>query len=115
MNFIKFPYRGYDESHLIYNKPLIDVQQTSENDSENKIELWNLERHKIKDQRPQWTWPFDSKTDKLLLPIIQPCNLDWILRWTKNGEVIREDKVKYFSESKRICYGPFLVVMNNDC
>ena len=33
--------------------------------------------------------------DRLLYPIIQPCN--WILRWRRNGTVIKEAKVKYFT------------------
>lgn len=110
MNFIKFPYRGYDESHLIYYKPLIKDLKTTNLKSENKIELWDIEPYKIKDNKPKWTWEIDPKNDRLLLPIIQPCNCDWNLRWTKNGQVIKEDKVKYFTENNSIYHGPFLFI-----
>lgn len=110
MDFIKFPDRGYSESELTYYKPLIEVQHTINNNSVNKIELWNVEPYKVKNSEPKWTWETHPNLDKLLLPIIQPCNLNWNLRWTRNGEIIREDKVKYFSKNNRIEYNPFLYI-----
>jgi hypothetical protein len=112
MGFIKFPDRGYTESDLVFYKPLIDVQINSfEEVAENKIELWNVEPHQIRDNQPKWTWNFETKDDKLLLPIIQPCNYNWNLRWSKNGKIIKEDKVKYFSTRKnKIDYSPFLYI-----
>jgi len=110
MDFIKFPNRGYSESELTYYKPLIENQHTSGNNSQNKIELWNVEPYQIKNHEPKWTWEIKSEKNKLLLPIIQPCNFDWNLRWAKNGKKVREDKVKYFSENKRIEYSPFVLI-----
>jgi hypothetical protein len=110
MDFIKFPDRGYSESELTYYKPLIEIQQTTKNNSDNKIELWNVEPYQIKNHEPKWTWEINSNLDKLLLPIIQPCNCNWNLRLTKNGKQIKEDKVKYFSDKNRIEYSPFLLI-----
>ncbi|MBJ2174183.1 GNAT family N-acetyltransferase [Aureibaculum sp. A20] len=110
MDFIKFPDRGYSESELMYYKPLIEIQQTTKNNSDNKIELWNVESYQAKNHEPKWTWEVNSTLGKLLLPIIQPCNCNWNLRWTKNGKKIREDKVKYFSENNRIEFDPFLFI-----
>lgn len=110
MDFIKFPDRGYSESDLTYYKPLIEIQQTTKNYSDNKIELWNVEPYQVKNYEPKWTWEIKANLNKLLLPIIQPCNCDWNLRWTKNGKIIKEDKIKYFSENNRIEYSPFLFI-----
>ena len=110
MDFIKFPDRGYSESELTYYKPLIEIQQTTENNSDNKIELWNVEPYQTKNNEPKWTWEINSNLNKLLLPIIQPCNCNWNIRLTKNGKQIREDKVKYFSDKNRIEYSPFLLI-----
>jgi GNAT superfamily N-acetyltransferase len=112
MGFIKFPNRGYSESDLIYFKPLIEISATSKNVlTENKVELWDVEPYQKDDNLPKWTWNIEIKNNKLILPIIHPCNCNWNLRWTKNGKTIREDKVKYFDTKKnRVEYGPFLYI-----
>jgi predicted GNAT family acetyltransferase len=112
MGFIKYPDRGYTESDLIYYKPLIEVQSISFNSTtENVVELWNLEPHQIRDIHPKWVWNIEMVDNKLILPIIQPCNYNWNLRWSKNGVIVKEDKVKYFStEINPIDYSPFLYI-----
>lgn len=112
MGFIKFPNRGYSESDLTYFKPLIRVQPNSENElTDNKIELWDVEPYQKNNSIPKWTWYIEHKNNKLILPIIQPCNCNWNLRWTRNGEIIREDKVKNFStKENRVEYSPFLYI-----
>ena len=110
MNFIKFPDRGYSESDLTYYKPLIENEQTTKKNSENKIELWNVEPYQVKNHEPKWIWEINENSNKLILPIIQPCNCNWNLRLTKKGKQIKEAKVKYFSEKNRIEYSPFLLI-----
>ncbi len=114
MNFTKFPDRGYSESDLIYFKPLVNTGKSSNSASiKNKIELWNLEPYQIQDQKSSWVWEieFEIGTKKLLKPILLPCNVNWNLRWTQNGEIIKEDKIKYFAEDDiRIEYAPFLYI-----
>lgn len=112
MEFIKFPKRGYSESDLTYFKPLIEIQKSTNNgQAENKIELWDVEPYQTNKNSPKWTWEVEIINDKLVLPIIQPCNYDWNLKWTKNGETIKEDKVKYFDSKKnRVEYSPFLYI-----
>lgn len=111
MKCIKFPKRGYSESDLTYFKPLIEVQTTSINGHyENKVELWDVEPYQKKKNSPKWTWNVKIINNKLLLPIIQPCNCNWNLKWTKNGKTIKEDKVKYFDTKNRIEYSPFLYI-----
>jgi GNAT superfamily N-acetyltransferase len=112
MEFRKFPDRGYSDSDLTYFKPLIEIQKVSNNIlAMNKVELWDVEPHQIKKNLPKWTWEVKVENDKLALPIVHPCNCDWNLRWTKNGEIIREGRVKDFdSNESSICYSPFLYI-----
>ncbi|WP_370692178.1 GNAT family N-acetyltransferase [Kaistella sp. SH11-4b] len=105
MEFIKFPYRGYSESELIYYKPLINAKELSVGKFlANKIELWNVEPYELKEQEPKWTWEIYNNN----YPILQPCNPNWNLRLTKNGQIVKEDKIKYFDSEKEIEFGPFL-------
>ena len=110
MGFIKFPDRGYSESDLTYFKPLIKTQSTSANQkTENKIELWDVEPYQKNSSQPKWTWNVELSDDKLEFPIIQACNCNWNLKWTKNGEIVKEEKVKYFDSKKnRVDFSPFL-------
>lgn len=112
MGFIKFPVTGYSESDLTYFKPLIRIQSTSENPkTDNTVELWDVEPYQKNNNQPKWTWNIELENDKLKLPILQPCNCNWNLRWSKKGEVIRENKVKYFDIKKnRVEYSPFLYI-----
>ena len=111
MGFIKFPNRGYSESELTYFKPLIETNLPSGNDYENKLELWDLEPYQLKDQKPKWTWKIENDNLEFSKPILYPCNRDWNLRWTKDNKVIKESKIKYFSNSdNEIEFSPFLYI-----
>ncbi|MDD2199670.1 MAG: GNAT family N-acetyltransferase [Bacteroidales bacterium] len=114
MGFIKFPDRGYSESDLTYFKPLIKVQTIVENqETDDTVELWDVEPYQKNNNQPKWTWNINLDNGKLKLPIIQPCNCNWNLRWSKKGEMIREDKVKYFDTTEnRVEYSPFLYITN---
>lgn len=105
MEFIKFPNRGYSEPELTYYKPLIKTKKISETSKlTNKIELWDLEPYQIKEQIANWTWNIEDNK----YPIFIPCNSNWNLRLTKNGQLVKEDKVKYFNKNKDNEIGPFL-------
>lgn len=108
MNFIKFPKRGYAEPELTYYKPLIKVNNPIQDDSglTDKLELWDLEPYEVTNQTPRWTWKI-SETE---YPVLQPCNPNWKLRLTKNGKIIRDDKVKYFDRENLPEVDPFLVI-----
>ena len=115
MGFIKFPIRGYSESDLTFFKPIIDVCPLTDNsDCQNKIELWDVEPYQADRKSPRWTWEIEIKDKKLIRPIIQACNVNWNIRWTKNGKSIKEDKVKYFSRENPIEFSPFMYIENLD-
>ncbi len=109
--FIKFPRRGWSESDLTFYKPLIKALEPIENpDENNKLELWNVEPFQSGQIEPQWSWNIEIEEGKLITPIIQPCNRNWNVRWTKNGKVIKDDKVKYFSRDYSIENGAFMYI-----
>lgn len=108
MGFEKFPNRGYSENELTYFKTLIDIAPITEIEPENKLELWNVEPHEKDKNLPKWRWEMN---DNLTNPIIQPCNFNWYLRWTKNGKILKEGKVKHFiSEENTIDYSSFMYI-----
>lgn len=108
MNFIKFPERGYSEPALTYYIPLIDINVSSETNISlfNKLELWDLEPFQVGQQKPKWTWSIGENAKS----IIQPCNSNWKLRLTKDGKIIKDDKIKYFDRNEEIEVGPFLYI-----
>lgn len=112
MGFIEYPNIGYREHRLTYYKPLIETQELSTSKNQNnKLELWNCEPHQKHDTNPTWTWDLDIVNNNPKLPIVQPCNDNWNLRWCKNGEVKQEDKVKYFASNRKVIhYPPFLYI-----
>lgn len=113
LGFIKFPERGYSESALTFYKPLISyTEPTNEPNDLNKLELWNVEPFQKDRISPCWIWNIENS--KLAKPIIHPCNVNWNLRWTKNGEIAREAKVKYFSKDNPVDFGPFMYIEKLD-
>lgn len=115
MGFIEYPNIGSGEHNLTYYKPIIEVLQPLTYESHNnKLELWNCEPHQKHDTQPTWTWYLDIDNNVPILPILQPCNANWNIRWIKNGKIQREEKVKYFaSKGKEIYIPPFLYIRNH--
>lgn len=108
LNFIKFPDIRYSISHLTYYKPLIKINEpSSQIDERNKVELWNVEPHKIIDVKPEWTWNVHAEN---FLPILNPCDPNWNIRYTKNGIIIKESKIKRFDNNKIVDYDSFLFI-----
>jgi hypothetical protein len=115
MGFIKFPNRGYSESDLTFYKPLIEVCAMTETPNKlNKIELWDVEPYQLKNNSPRWSWDISTDNGILDKPIIHPCNVNWNIRWTKNGKTEKEDKVKYFSSDNPIDFSPFMYINKLD-
>lgn len=115
MEFIQFPIRGYAEPELTFYKPLIEVCKTTKTPNElNKIELWDVEPHQSKTRLPRWCWDIETQDGKLIKPIIQACNINWNIRWTKDGKIKKESKVKYFSRDNPIDFSPFMLIEKLD-
>jgi GNAT superfamily N-acetyltransferase len=112
--FIQFPQRGYSESDLTFYKSLIETLHTCKNNSLNRIELWNFEPHEILNNSPLWQWNIEGFTGKMKLPILHPCNINWNIRWIKNGQIEKDCKVKYFSLEFPVDFEPFMYITKLD-
>ena len=112
MGLIKLPECGRTEQKLTYYNVLVDTASIDQHISmTDKIELWDVEPYAAEKIKPKWTWYIEIKDGALSYPIIQPCNSNWKLRWSRNGEVLREEKVKYFTdEDFELYYYPFLYI-----
>ena len=97
MGLVKLYNCGYTEHELTYYDVLVEVASTTDISKSDKIELWDVEPYQATGKSPRWTWFIDICGDKLNLPIVHPCNCNWNLCWSRNGVVIKEEKVKYFT------------------
>lgn len=97
MGLLKLHDCGYTEHELTYYGILIDIASTIYIDNAEKIELWDVEPYEAMETEPRWTWYIENNEGKLLYPILHPCNCNWNLRWSRNGDVLKEGKIKYFT------------------
>jgi GNAT superfamily N-acetyltransferase len=108
MGLQKVPYCGYTMNTLTYYGLLIESASGKFTRGTDKIELWDVEPYKASLHDPKWTWYITANKEKLDYPIIHPCNCNWFMRWSRNDNVIKEDKVKHFTD---VDYNkPFLVI-----
>lgn len=97
MGLLKLHDCGYTEHELTYYGVLIDVASTIHINNAEKIELWDVEPYEAMETEPRWTWYIENDEGRLLYPILHPCNCNWNLRWSRNGDVLKEGKIKYFT------------------
>lgn len=113
MGFIPFPQNIYGLPDLSYYKPLMNTAVQSQYfNLKNKLELWDVEPYLASSTNPKWCWEIISLNQKLDSPIFHPANPNWKIRLTINGEILKEDKVKYFSMKNPIDIYPFLLIKN---
>lgn len=98
MGLVKLYNCGCTEHELTYYDVLVEVASTTDISKSDKIELWDVEPYQATEKPPLCTWFIEVCGDKLKFPIIQPCNCNWNLSWSRNNVVIKEEKVKYFTE-----------------
>lgn len=107
----KFPDCVYTEHKLTYYKVLVDTASTSYISNKDKIELWDVEPYEAEKKNPRWIWYVETQKEMLLYPIIQPCNCNWNLRWSRDGVVLKEEKVKYFTnDDYELFHSDFLYI-----
>ena len=101
--------RGINE--LSYYKILVKTASTKAIVDSEKIELWNVDSIDAIGKSPIKTWYVKSSEFHLKEPLIYPCNTDWYLRWSKNGEIIFEDEVINLTDYEDKYYRrPFLFI-----
>lgn len=93
MGFIPLPDIGFSQPELSFYKLLIDVKEPTDSpDKQNKLELWNSLFPYSGNGKPTWCWNMDL--NNIEKPILMPCDPDWRCRWTKDGKIIHDYKVK---------------------
>ena len=111
MGFIKFPECGHTENKLTYYTILVNTASIEPIGMIDKIELWDVEPFESKGKKPKWIWYVEMKDGVLSCPIIQPCNCNWNVRWSRNGKVMREEKFKSFTNKDfELYYNSFLYI-----
>ena len=100
MGLLKLHDCGYTEHELTYYGVLIDIASTIQINNAEKIELWDVEPYEAIETEPRWTWYIENDGGRLLYPILHPCNCNWNLRWSRNGDVLKESKIKYFTNKE---------------
>lgn len=115
MRFIKFPNCGLTEHNLTYYKILVDTASTTYISNVDRIELWDVEPYQAKNKEPKWVWYIEIEDEILLYPIIQPCNCNWKLRWSRNGTILKEGKVKYFTDFDDELYNSQFLYIDELC
>ena len=109
MGLHKFPDCGWKEHELTYYGILVDTASITYIRNADKIELWDVEPYGAEEKEPKWIWYIETQNEELMYPIVQPCNCNWNLRWSRKGQVLKEEKVKYFTDEDYELYSsPFL-------
>lgn len=115
MGLCKMPDIGYTQHDLTYYDILVQTAATSYSDCLYQIELWDVEPYMDEGISAKWRWYIEINSGLLLYPIIQPCNCDWKIKLSRGGNILKEGKVKYFTdENYEIYERPFLHIKNLD-
>ena len=93
---------------ILNNVPKVQEGNYNEN---NLIELWAGQPWEISNEKPQWSWrpQFIPGSPRLETPIISPANFEWKIKWTCNGVIAHNDKIKYFPKI-RLDFSDFLII-----
>ena len=76
------------------------------------IELWDDAPNQAENREAAWSWPLSFKdgTRELVKPIIWPASEDWKIGWVKGENVMRECKIKYWSDQQNISFSNFVII-----
>ena len=114
LGFVDFPKGLYDNciNKQLYRILVPHIQFAKDLSILNRIELWNKEPFQSNNIDSIWKWDIEyvGNTSKLILPIIAPAWKDWRIRWVRNGECVKDDKVMKFNYKKPIDFGEFIVI-----
>lgn len=113
MGFYRLPKFKYSQHELTYYNILVDTASSNYIEGADIIELWDVEPAWAEDNEPKWTWYIETENNKLILPIIHPCDCNWQIRWSRNGKVLKEEKVKYLTETYFECYFDKFLIIND--
>jgi GNAT superfamily N-acetyltransferase len=97
---------NYRKSIRLYRPLEAPLEANTNNEAIEVIELWDQDYWRedlqvaTSNLPPTWTWSISRQEgmERLIQPIIHPCEKDWSLRWRKGDQVLKVSKVKYFSK-----------------
>lgn len=121
LGFIEFPSNSgiWNRNNKELYKILIPVlpKLKKKNDAKETLELWYDEPHSLKEQEStcKWGLVFKENSRELLNPIVHPCYYKWRIRWQKNGQMIKDNSINYFTRDKNfalmeIDFARFLII-----
>ncbi len=118
LGFARFPdvdgFARYNSEHgrHLYRILVPYLKPTQATNIKDQVELWSVEPHYVDKASPKWRWKvkFDGTSDRLEKPIIFPAKKDWNIRRTRNGVILKDDKVKYFDRYEDIDFGDFIII-----
>lgn len=104
----KYNLNPYGNKNLY--RVLIPSLQTSQAGVGETIELWNDEPYIALSSSPNYIWNLEFKQGgrELVKPIVHPSHYDWRMRWSDNGKVIKDSKVKHFGSE--IDFRRFIII-----
>jgi GNAT superfamily N-acetyltransferase len=99
-----------DGKHL-YKILVPHLKPSSPKENNERIELWSVEPYQTTNNPPLWQWypKFEKNNRTLVKPIIFPGKRDWNIRWTKEGKIMIDDKVKRFGKME-IDFCNFIII-----
>lgn len=95
------------ELYLITKPTLLPVNNKISNGE--LIELWACEPYLAANKDAYWHWhPELNESMELTTALIFPALNDWRIRWTSNGKILKDSKVKYFDSD--IDFDRFIII-----
>ena len=94
---------NYSDSVNLYRPLITHLEANTQSEAIEVVELWDKEPYPARDLEPVWTWSIlrQENTQKLISPIIHPCDPNWRMRWRKENKVLQDEKVKRFSKDSK--------------
>ena len=113
MEFYKLPKLDRSQHELTYYSILVDTASNNYIEGADIIELWDVDPDWVEDNDPKWIWYIETKNNELMLPIIHPCDCNWQIKWSRNGKVLKKEKVKYLTRiNYEFYFDRFLIIDN---
>lgn len=111
-HFVDFP-TNYSNSrqYVQLYRIIANSKLSNSNNAPHRFELWNKTAFSPTTSNPMWSWEIeiDSKSRKLIKPIIFPCNKNWKCRVIENNSMIYEGNIAYY-EGPNITKFGFLII-----
>ncbi|MGL5795156.1 MAG: GNAT family N-acetyltransferase, partial [Waterburya sp.] len=113
LGFRGFPTGVSRSNHAVHlYRPIVEsLEPTNQANTSEVLELWDKDPWVAKNSEPTWRWEIcrQQGEQKLLKPIIFPCDKNWRLSWREGDTIVFDDKVKY-ALNGALSHGDYLIV-----